>query len=290
VLYSPTWFDPNGFSTFSRYVVPVMRTLGGYNVIVKPHANILRYRPWEIAKARIVKGPRCVIKAKSQNVLPYMAVSDLMITDISSVAQEYLPFGKPLVFANPKPGRAIPEEHTWIWRCGDVVNDPRELPDIVRKNIEDPERHADERADALERIFIPFDGKCAGRFRNALERVFQSSIELRMGVPNLLFKKKIVSPELWFVLSYLRPYLLGLAGVFALTFGPELLVHECSPSSARNSSSSSFRPKRYTFYTGTSYHIGDHISQGVSPVLKAYSMRAITQSVVKKIRDDFSAT
>jgi glycosyltransferase involved in cell wall biosynthesis len=175
VLYSPTWFDPNGFCSFSRYAAPVMRKLGGCNVIVKPHVNILKYRPWEIMKAHIMKGPNCVLKAKSTSILPYMAVSDLMITDISSVAQEYLAFGKPMVFVNPMPGKAIPEEYTRIWRCGDVVDDPRELSEVVRKNLENPARYSEERTEALRRIFLPFDGKSAARFRESLERIVEST-------------------------------------------------------------------------------------------------------------------
>jgi CDP-glycerol glycerophosphotransferase (TagB/SpsB family) len=172
VLYAPTWSDPKGFSSFSHSVTAIMRDLGQYNVIVKPHINTLRYRPWQILKAHIVKRKNCIIKARSCNVLPFMAVSDLMITDISSVSQEYLAFDRPLVFIDPKPRGHIPSENTWIWRCGEVVRDVRGLARAVRENLENADKYGNTRAEAKDRIFLPFDGKCADRFKNALLRAF----------------------------------------------------------------------------------------------------------------------
>jgi CDP-glycerol glycerophosphotransferase (TagB/SpsB family) len=172
VLYAPTWSDPKGFSSFARSATAVMRGLSQYNVIVKPHINTLRYRPWQILKAVIAKRKNCVIKARSSNVLPFMALSDLMITDISSVSQEYLAFDRPLVFIDPKPRGHIPPENTWMWRCGEVVRDVRGIARAVSENLEYTDKFANTRAEAKNRIFLPFDGKSADRFKNALVRAF----------------------------------------------------------------------------------------------------------------------
>jgi CDP-glycerol glycerophosphotransferase (TagB/SpsB family) len=149
----------------------MMRELRDFNVIVKPHVNILKYRPGQILKVYINKKKNCYIFPRSINILPFMAISDLMVTDISSVAQEYLAFDKPIVFLHPKPGNGIPEEHTWMWRCGDVVTDKRDIGRVVYENLSNPLKYESERVKAKSNIFMDFDGRSAKRFREALEQI-----------------------------------------------------------------------------------------------------------------------
>ena len=168
VLYAPTWCDPNRYSSFSKYIVSILRNLEDFNVIVKPHLNILKYRPWQILKAYIMKKKNCYIYPKSVSVLPFMAISDILITDLSAVSNEYLAFDKPMVFLCPKPIDKIPEEHRWIWQCGDIVEKKKDLAGVVKKNILNPSVFKTERDAALNQIFLDFDGKSALRFKNAL--------------------------------------------------------------------------------------------------------------------------
>jgi CDP-glycerol glycerophosphotransferase (TagB/SpsB family) len=173
VLYSPTWSDPNRYSSFPRYIGFILRDLVDYNLIVKPHVNILKYRPWQIARTYVTKRKNCVIHPWPTSILPFMAVSDIMLTDISSVSHEYLPFDKPMIFLNPKPDEKIPNEHTWIWHCGQVINRGDGIRTAVDENIKYPDKFKKERKRALEQIFIPFDGKSVVRFKEALEKLLR---------------------------------------------------------------------------------------------------------------------
>ncbi len=168
ILYSPTWDDPDHYSSLARFMISVLRSFTRYNVIIKLHPNTLRYRPWHIVRAYIAKGENSFIFLKTSSILPFMAVSDILLTDISSVSHEYLPFNRPMVFLNPLPGHEIPEEHTWIWRCGDVVSEVKDLQRVVRENIDNPDRYYKERGAARKLVFLDFDGKSAFRVKNAL--------------------------------------------------------------------------------------------------------------------------
>lgn len=168
VLYAPTWFRWN-FSSFSKYIVSILRNLKDFNVIVKPHLNILRYRPWEIFKAYIMKRKNCFIYPRSVNILPFMAVSDIMLTDISTVSKEYLTFDKPLIFLSPRPKETIPEAYRWIWYCGDVIENKKDILHVVEENLDNPIKYKKERDIALKQTFLDFDGKSAQRFKMALE-------------------------------------------------------------------------------------------------------------------------
>ncbi len=171
VLYSPTWNDPDRYSSFSKFVGVILKNLQDFNVIVKPHTNILRYRPCQIVKAYMVKRKNCFIYPNSPDILPFMSISDIMLTDISSVSHEYISFGKPMVFLCPKPIDSIPPEHRWIWHCGDVVIDKRELHSTVVKNIQNPDLYREKRQKALEQIFLDFDGKSPARFEKAVGKL-----------------------------------------------------------------------------------------------------------------------
>jgi len=174
VLYSPTWDDPDGYSSFSLYISSLINNLKELNLIIKTHPNTFKYRPWKILKAYILKFKRrnCFLYPGSDSILPFMAISDILITDISSVSHEYLPFKKPMVFLNPRPGYNIPEEHTWIWRCGDVVENGKNIYSVIKDNLKNPMKYKIEREKALKQIFLDFDGKSALRFKEQLQRFF----------------------------------------------------------------------------------------------------------------------
>jgi len=168
VLFSPTWNDPDRYSSFPKFITPVMKNLSMFNVIVKPHPNILKYRPWQILKAYLMRRGNCLIIPKSYSILPFMAVSDVLLTDISSVSHEFLPFDKPMIFLSPRTKETIPEIHRWIWRCGDVVEDKKNLLREIKGNLNNPVKYKRERDNVFKQVFLDFDGKSNLRFKTAL--------------------------------------------------------------------------------------------------------------------------
>jgi CDP-glycerol glycerophosphotransferase (TagB/SpsB family) len=172
VLYAPTWIDRNGYSSFPTYISAVLKSLKNYNVIVKIHAAILHKKPWALVKACIMKRGNSYIFPKSANILPFMAISDILLTDISSVSHEYLPFKKPIIFLNPRPDTKIPDDHTWIWHCGDVVSDKKDIFEVVSDNLAYPSKYQIQRENALTQIFLEFDGKSPQRFKEALQSLY----------------------------------------------------------------------------------------------------------------------
>ena len=97
-----------------------------------------------------------------------MAVSDILLTDISSVSHEFLPFDKPMIFLSPRPKETIPEIHRWIWHCGDVAEDKKNLLREIKQNLDYPLKYKKERDKAVKQVFLDFDGKSNLRFKTAL--------------------------------------------------------------------------------------------------------------------------
>ena len=101
ILYAPTWDD---YSSYCRIGDKILNNLTSYNafIIIKPHPNCLRNN---IGKTNYDLKTFIKMEFKYNNYAiitdtPYevMAISDLMITDFSSIALEYTLLRKPIYF------------------------------------------------------------------------------------------------------------------------------------------------------------------------------------------------
>jgi UDP-N-acetylglucosamine 2-epimerase len=100
ILYAPTWKFGNG--TFKEYAHYFINNLTDeYNLILRPHYHDRRYGHFLYWISKL-KGKKNLYFSRPQDVLLHdtysaFAVSDLLISDISSVIYEYLITQKPIV-------------------------------------------------------------------------------------------------------------------------------------------------------------------------------------------------
>ena len=100
VLYAPTWQWGNG--SLRSMLVPLARELRhSFNLIIRPHHFDIQLLPWFRLWAKL-KGLRHVYFSNPDNLAFHdtmndFAISDLLISDTSSVLYEYLITGKPIV-------------------------------------------------------------------------------------------------------------------------------------------------------------------------------------------------
>lgn len=100
ILYAPTWKRGNG--TLQKYALKFAKEITKeHNLIIRPHANerhhIIKLKLW--AKINNIKhvyfsNPTAVIKS---DTLHDFKVSDLLISDTSSILYEYLVTGNPII-------------------------------------------------------------------------------------------------------------------------------------------------------------------------------------------------
>lgn len=98
VLYAPTWGAGSSLQDFGEEVVRACLDQG-IRLVVKFHDHTLRdpswsekLMEWESAGVMIYRDPDAV---------PAMAASDLLVSDMSSVANEYLLLDRPLITILP---------------------------------------------------------------------------------------------------------------------------------------------------------------------------------------------
>jgi len=169
VLYAPTWRDGHGHSSIGPYSKALLEnTPDDVDLVIKLHPNTVRDKKYyELFKKHSEK-PNVTLIAYASNIIPIMAASDLLITDISTVSHEYLAFRRPMVFL-ASPWRFMGfRNNTWIWQCGDVVYKRRDIWSTVRRNLNEPDRHKEIIEKCLNHVFYKPDGNGAKRAADAI--------------------------------------------------------------------------------------------------------------------------
>lgn len=164
LLYAPTGQKGNSLETLGEEVIRRLRASGGgrYDILIKLHDHprdptidwAARLRPLLDRHTRLVR---------DFDIVPYLFVADLLISDASSVSSEYSLLDRPMVFldvpdmiaAIKAKGRAV-DLDTWGRRAGTTVRWPDEAVDAVRDALAHPRHNSDmRRAMARDLFFNP---------------------------------------------------------------------------------------------------------------------------------------
>ncbi len=158
VLYAPTWGPESSLEEMGHQVLSVLAGIDA-NVIVKLHDNSYdpRYAQadWSAALDG-VRRPGLVTPAVS-DVIPLMHAADLLVTDFSSVAFEWLHLDRPsilLTFPDQLKHRADRADvTTWRDKMARACDDVRALPELIATGLDRPDEFADVRRAALHDVY-----------------------------------------------------------------------------------------------------------------------------------------
>jgi len=178
VLYAPTFSPASSLHLAGEEIVETMLATGR-NVIVKlherstvPHPKYTANVDWMQRLARFTGRPRYAF-ATGGHAGPYLAASDLIITDHSTIGFEFALLDRPLVvFDAPdllEHARINPDKWHLLRGMADIARSTAELPAIVNRALTSPWRHAPARRQASRALFA-HAGHATER---ALEIVYQ---------------------------------------------------------------------------------------------------------------------
>lgn len=169
VCYAPTY---QRTASLQQQGVEVIEALAstGVNVLVKLHHVSLKgtgdgVEPWVLEETggkdwRAIldglerKHPN-VRLARVHDANPCLLASDLLVTDVSGVAFEFLLLDRPIVFIDVPllfEQFGVTGIHHWGRSCGDIVADASGLLRAVRENLDDRARGAESRKELLKRL------------------------------------------------------------------------------------------------------------------------------------------
>ena len=167
VCYAPTWESSASLEQCGVEIIEALAELD-VNCIVKLHHLSVNRSPAEawgvmeregvnwVETVRLMERrfPRLRL-ATGQDANPYLTASDVLVSDVSGVAFEYMLLDKPIVFFDvPKLFEHYGKAgiHYWGREGGDVVTSLEDLKVVVLRNIADPDQKRAERRKWASRI------------------------------------------------------------------------------------------------------------------------------------------
>jgi len=167
VLYAPSHTIYSSLYTMGEEVIETVKQMG-LNLIIKLHD--LLYDPtrnpvnWQERLSKHEAGGVAVVR--DYDVCPYLVASDILISDASSVANEFALLDRPIVFVDCpdliEAYRKTVDLETWGRKIGYTVRDSKELAAALRRAIEMPQEHSTIRTAAAQDIFY-MPGKATER-------------------------------------------------------------------------------------------------------------------------------
>lgn len=175
VLYAPT---TGALSSFVSWGMDICKAVPQEcNLIVKPHPALITTAEKEGTGQAEIDAVKNYLQERNAlwlplepDVAPLMAASDVLVTDYSSVAEEYLIFDKPIIFADHLANttgrdRAYRDRGDWegLFAAGVCVTDKSTFNATLEKVLSSPDDFKQQRNQLRDYVFENLDGHCAAR-------------------------------------------------------------------------------------------------------------------------------
>jgi hypothetical protein len=165
LLFAPTGEMHNALETMGKEVISRLSDTGKYDLLIKPHDHPKNTAiDWQ-AELAPLQGDHVRI-VTDHDVIPLLFLADLLITDASSVANEYTLLNRPIVFLDvpdlikvTKGKLALIDSEDQGRRGGLLVKRPQDIAGAVAKCLAAPESLAKIRKDIAQNLF--FNPGCA---------------------------------------------------------------------------------------------------------------------------------
>ena len=177
IIYAPTWHGvgKTNLSSIPDLGLEVCQAAGSeVNFIFKPHPNIIANDEFPEAMKQIAgylkKHSNYFYPDPNMDAIPLMYVSDLMVTDFSSVAVDYLAFDRPMIFMDHLGERWSDRNlvEVWIRDAGEIVRDSGQLRPAIQKCLDNPSNRSKTRQKFRDYFFYALDGRASDRAAQAI--------------------------------------------------------------------------------------------------------------------------
>lgn len=179
ILYAPTWRPESSLYSVGEELMRSMRG-GGYNFLVKLHDIALQDKKpvdWN-EKMTAIEGEG-VVMIRDFDATPALHASDLLISDASSVANEYTLLDRPIVFIDvPKlfeKYKDTIDREGWGQSSGPVARTVAEIHEAIARSLANPAEYAAQRRRiATEGFYNP--GRATGAAISEIYRLLKLTV------------------------------------------------------------------------------------------------------------------
>jgi len=180
ILYAPTWKFGNGtFKEYASYLIEKLTE--DYNLILRPHYHDRRWGVFLYWLAKL-KGKKHLYFSKPHDVLLHdtysvFAVSDLLISDISSVIYEYLITQKPIILIeNDFQHRHHMPAEMDIVPLVDHFKKGEDLHQLISRNLENADLDRRKYKQLLENCFYRTKGGAVNYLSDFLKQLSMKKV------------------------------------------------------------------------------------------------------------------
>ena len=192
ILYAPTYYP----SSLGKIKEKIAEDTKGYNLIIKLH-NYTHYKERYIEDLKLAKyitekySHVRIIDPEDYNIIPFMKLTDLLITDASSVMFEFLVLDKPqIVFTFYKLIWRHKIFRYWFHksridkktkRIQDFcyhLNSPKKLKEVIQDCFNHPEKFSSKRKSVRNQMLYKCDGNASERMLKYFETITKKSINI----------------------------------------------------------------------------------------------------------------
>jgi hypothetical protein len=197
VLYAPTWGEHSSIFTMGDELVRCAAAIPGVRIVVKLHDHLLDPTRSEIDWRSRLRAFEAlgVVRYDDVDVVPALAAADVLVSDASSVLQEFALLDRPIVYADvpelfaSSRYRKSADTATWHQKGGIVIRRGEEIVAALERSFAAPsEFSAQRRAIAQDVFYCPGDAT-----RRCLEILYA---ELALDAPPLAAPPIRESPPL----------------------------------------------------------------------------------------------
>ena len=158
LLYAPTGQADNSLEIMGKEVIQRLAATDQYDLLIKPHDHpknqdidwFAELAPFENAHTQVVRG---------LDIIPLLSLSDLLITDASSVANEYTLLNRPLVFLDvPELIQRAKDQGAFVdetqgRRGGRLVERPDQIEETIAASLANREDFSEIRQSIAQDLF-----------------------------------------------------------------------------------------------------------------------------------------
>ena len=140
LLYAPTWQDREHNSSFPTLWPHLLNTPPEYSLIIKLHPHLYHQFPEEIQTLKTKAPQNVTLLEDFPLIYPLLAQTDLFISDMSSIAYDFLAFNKPMISLHPSGlgSYLTPEKYPDFFDyCKEVLKKPIEQTSLYEKTFDE---------------------------------------------------------------------------------------------------------------------------------------------------------
>ncbi|AOE50950.1 CDP-glycerol glycerophosphotransferase family protein [Kangiella sediminilitoris] len=176
LLYSPTFYP----STIENFPKDWPAEFSDYNILLKPHYLSLIKSAYKNQRALIKHWETFdnvyLAKESEQNLVPFMATADLMISETSSALFEFIALDKPVVICHFlklrwgyrgllkfRLNKRLSDDYQLFQSMGANIDHYRELKSAVESNLQDHSLYKQARQEITQQVVGTIDGQSSQR-------------------------------------------------------------------------------------------------------------------------------